>query len=35
MSMMGRNYSDFLTLVREGAEWRIVAKVFSYLPRTE
>ena len=33
MSMMGRDYLDFLTLIREGAEWRIVTKVFTYLPR--
>lgn len=35
MSMMGRDYLDFLTLVRDGADWRIVAKVFTYLPRKE
>ncbi|MBX2854300.1 MAG: nuclear transport factor 2 family protein [Rhodobacteraceae bacterium] len=32
MSMMGRAYLDFLTLVRDGGEWRIVTKVFSYIP---
>ncbi|MFO1104460.1 MAG: nuclear transport factor 2 family protein [Amaricoccus sp.] len=32
MRMMGRDYLDFLTLVREDAEWRIVAKVFTYTP---
>ncbi len=35
MSMMGRDYLDFLTLVREGSEWRIVTKVFTYIPRKE
>ncbi|NMM46112.1 nuclear transport factor 2 family protein [Rhodospirillaceae bacterium KN72] len=35
MSMMGRTYLDFLTLVRDGAEWRIVAKVFTYLSRKD
>lgn len=35
MRMMGRDYLDFLTLVREGAEWRIVAKVFTYIPRKD
>lgn len=33
MSMMGRDYLDFLTLIREGGEWRIVAKVFSHVER--
>lgn len=33
MSMMGRNYLDYLTLVRENGEWRIVTKAFTYLPR--
>jgi hypothetical protein len=33
MSMMGRDFFDLLTLVRDGTEWRIVAKVFSYVPR--
>ncbi|CAM3919395.1 nuclear transport factor 2 family protein [Phaeobacter inhibens] len=32
MTMMGRDFHDLLTLVRHGAEWRIVAKVFSYVP---
>ncbi|XHE55307.1 nuclear transport factor 2 family protein [Phaeobacter sp. BS34] len=35
MTMMGRDFHDFLTLVRHGAEWRIVAKVFSYVPRKD
>ncbi len=35
MSMMGRDYLDFLTLVREGADWRIVTKAFAYIPRKE
>ncbi|MBW4707445.1 nuclear transport factor 2 family protein [Roseobacter sp. YSTF-M11] len=35
MRMMGRDYLDFLTLVREGADWRIVTKVFSYLPEKD
>lgn len=33
MSMMGRNYLDYLTLVKENGEWRIVTKAFTYLPR--
>ncbi|MBQ4825864.1 nuclear transport factor 2 family protein [Leisingera sp. HS039] len=33
MTMMGRDFHDLLTLVRHGTEWRIVAKVFSYVPR--
>lgn len=35
MTMMGRDFHDLLTLVRQGAEWRIVAKVFSYVPRKD
>ncbi|WP_291729759.1 nuclear transport factor 2 family protein [Leisingera sp. F5] len=35
MTMMGRDFYDLLTLVRHGAEWRIVAKVFSYVPRKD
>jgi len=32
MSMMGRRYTDFLTLYREGDKWQIMAKIFSYNP---
>ncbi|RIV80627.1 nuclear transport factor 2 family protein [Aurantiacibacter xanthus] len=35
MSMMGRGYLDFLTLVPHEGEWRIVTKVFTYLPRKD
>ncbi len=35
MSMMGRDYLDHLTLVREGPRWRIVTKVFTWMPREE
>lgn len=35
MSMMGRDYVDHLALIREGAAWRIVSKVFAYVPRQE
>ena len=35
MSMLGRDYLDFLTLVRDGADWRIVTKAFAYVPRKE
>lgn len=35
MHMMGRDYLDFLTLIRDGAEWRIVAKVFTYITRKD
>ena len=34
MTMMGRNYLDYLTLVKENDAWRIMAKVFSYTPTT-
>ncbi|MEY8120590.1 nuclear transport factor 2 family protein [Falsihalocynthiibacter sp. BN13B15] len=33
MSMMGRDYLDYLTLIRHGGEWRIVTKAFTYIPR--
>jgi len=35
MSMMGRTYLDLLTLVRHGEDWRIVAKIFAYVPRED
>lgn len=35
MSMMGRDYLDFLTLVRHNGDWRIVTKAFTYLPRKD
>lgn len=35
MSMMGRDYLDFLTLTRHGNEWRIMSKVFSYAPNAQ
>lgn len=35
MSMMGRDYLDYLTLVREGPHWRIVGKVFTWIPRSD
>lgn len=35
MSMMGRDFLDYLTLVRHDAEWRIVTKVFTWVPRQE
>ncbi|MEZ5893243.1 MAG: nuclear transport factor 2 family protein [Parvularculaceae bacterium] len=30
MTMMGKRYADFLTFIRDGDAWRIVAKVFHY-----
>ncbi len=35
MTMMGRDYLDYLTLVRSDGRWRIVAKVFCYTEREE
>lgn len=35
MSMMGRDYLDFLTLVPHGGNWRIATKAFTYLPRKD
>lgn len=34
MVMMGRQFHDVLTLIREDGEWRIVTKVFTYIPDT-
>lgn len=28
--MMGREYHDFLTLIHDSNDWRIISKVFSY-----
>jgi hypothetical protein len=33
MSMLGRTYVDHLTIIRNGDEWRIGTKVFSYVPQ--
>ena len=33
MSMMGRSYLDYLTLVPDNGAWRIVTKAFTYIPR--
>ncbi|WP_310618652.1 nuclear transport factor 2 family protein [Flexibacterium corallicola] len=33
VSMLGRDYLDYLTLIRHGNGWRIVSKVFSYTPK--
>lgn len=33
MTMMGRDYLDYLTLVRHDGGWRVVTKVFSYVPK--
>ena len=35
MTMMGREYHDDLTLIRQDNAWRIVAKVFAYIPRKD
>lgn len=35
MTMMGRDYLDFLTLVRHEGAWCIVTKAFAYLPRKD
>lgn len=33
MTMMGRDYLDYLTLVRHDGGWRVLTKVFSYVPK--
>ncbi len=35
MTMMGRDYLDFLTLSRDNNGWRIITKVFTYTVRGE
>lgn len=35
MSMMGRDFLDVLTLVHDNDGWRIVTKVFTYVPRKD
>ena len=30
MTMMGKDYLDFLTLIKQDGRWQIIAKVFSY-----
>jgi hypothetical protein len=32
MTMLGRDYLDYLTLINDGSGWRIIAKVFTYQP---
>jgi hypothetical protein len=29
-AMMGKRFTDFLSFIRDGGEWRIIAKVFHY-----
>lgn len=33
MTMMGRNYQDLLTVIRADEGWRVLTKVFSFVPR--
>ncbi|MGH1467187.1 MAG: nuclear transport factor 2 family protein [Cognatishimia sp.] len=35
MTLMQRDYLDYLTFVKHDAAWRIVAKVFEYVPRED
>ena len=35
MTMLGRDYLDFLTLVLDDNEWRIMSKVFSYSQQSQ
>lgn len=34
-SIGARDFVDFLTLIREGGRWRIIAKVFQIIPHTD
>jgi hypothetical protein len=35
MTMMGREYLDFLTLTHDHHGWRIMTKIFTYVPKTQ
>jgi hypothetical protein len=35
MTMMGREYLDFLTLTHDHNGWRIMTKIFTYVPKTQ
>jgi len=35
ISMMGRDYLDFLTFVKTGETWKIMFKVFTYSPQKD
>ena len=35
MTMMDQNYLDFLTLSHDSHGWRIMTKVFTYVPKTK
>lgn len=35
MTMFGREYLDFLTLIYDPLGWRIMSKVFTYIPNPE
>lgn len=34
MSMMGRSYTDFLTLYKDAGQWQIISKIFTYTTRS-
>ena len=35
MTMFGREYLDFLTLTHDRLGWRIMSKVFTYIPKSK
>ena len=35
MTMFGREYLDFLTLTHDSLGWRIMSKVFTYIPNSK
>ncbi len=35
MTMLGRDYLDFLTLIFDDGQWWIISKVFSYIPKSK
>ncbi len=35
LTMLGRDYLDFLTLIFDDGQWWIISKVFSYIPKPQ
>lgn len=35
MTMLGREYLDFLTLIHDDGRWQIISKVFTYTPKRQ
>ncbi len=35
MTMFGRDYLDFLTLTHDSLGWRVMSKIFTYIPKSK